>query len=176
MTRKLRFRCVEQQSDSSLQTTELRCELSCSLSCPTPLQGARLSSCSSYMEDMHVTKYSGLLFGSLSPSDCSAAVDCWIFLRLCTSWCHTFRFVFSLWQAFLFLPSPLLWLHDDLVFPRTFLKIILYFEIIITSFSLSSLQTLPHILPCSLLNSWPPFHWLLLLAYIGIYIHKYFWI
>lgn len=63
------------------------------------------------LEDMDVTKYSGLLFGSLSPSDCSAAVDCWVFLRLCTSWCHAFRFVFSLlWQAFLFLPSPLLWL------------------------------------------------------------------
>lgn len=67
MTRKLRFRGVEQQSDSSLRTTELRFELSCTLSCPSLLQGARFLPAAPLLEDMDVTKYSGLLFGSLSP-------------------------------------------------------------------------------------------------------------
>lgn len=66
MTRKLRFRGVEQQSDSSLRTTELRFELSCTLSCPSLLQGARFLPAAPLLEDMDVTKYSGL-FGSLSP-------------------------------------------------------------------------------------------------------------
>lgn len=67
MNGKLRFRCVEQQSDSSLQTTELRFELSCTFSCPSLLQGARFLSAAPLLEDMDVTKYSGLLLDSLSP-------------------------------------------------------------------------------------------------------------
>lgn len=59
--------------------------------------------------------------------------------------------------------------HDQLYF------VLFIFEILITTFifTLSFLQILPYDPPCSPLNLWLFFHWLLLYVYMYFYIHTY---